>query len=133
MATDDPANGSATDPNAARDPRLDIPEVLRRPVEPSNYDPVYGDRAGRGSGKRGPRAGPGDFASVGKAWGVAGNFVFTIIAGALVGWLIDRWRGSLPVATLIGLGLGFATAFIRIIRQTQREEREEQARRRRNP
>ena len=65
---------------------------------------------------------------MGKAWGVALDFVFTIMAGMGLGWLVGRWQGHSPGWVLGGLALGFTIAFIRIIRATMREEREEQER-----
>src|SRR5262245_25824099 len=90
-----------------------IPEVLQRPT-PRPEPP------GR------PMAG---VAGMAKAWAIALDFVFTILAGAGIGWLIDRWRGSSPIGLLVGLVLGFVVAFWRIIRTTQRQEREEARRR----
>ena|SRR5215471_18226354 len=76
-----------------------------------------------------PESGSG-FAGMARAWAIALDFVFTILAGAGLGWLFDRWRGSGPVGLLVGLGLGFFLAFWRIIRTTQKQEREDAARRR---
>src|SRR5262245_45359227 len=106
---------------APPDPRLQIPEVLRTPVRQPDLDPVFGYKKARYQAS--------EMSSMGRAWAMAMDFVFTIIAGALLGWLFDYWRSSLPIGTLVGLGLGFVTAFIRIVRATQRQEREEKARR----
>src|SRR5262245_25030546 len=103
------------------DPRLQIPEVLRTPVRKPDLEPVFGDKK--------ERAEASEMSSMGRAWAMAMDFVFSILAGAGVGYLIDYWRNSLPIGTCVGLGLGFVTAFIRIIRATQRQEREEKARR----
>ena len=92
-----------------------IPEVLRR--EPPRPAP------------QAPPAMSG-VAGMAKAWAIALDFVFTILAGAALGWLFDRWRGSSPVGLLVGLVLGFIVAFWRIIRTTQRQERQEAARKR---
>jgi F0F1-type ATP synthase assembly protein I len=112
---------SAIPPEPPRDPRLEIPESLRTPIRKPDYDPVYGDKASR------PKT--DDLSNVGRGWAIALDFVFTILAGAGLGWLIDRWRHSLPLWTMVGLGLGFVTAFIRIVRATQREELKERQRR----
>lgn len=104
-----------------RDPRLEIPEILRRPVEPSNYDPVYGSQSSRPTTP--------ELAGAVKAWAIALDFVVTIIAGAGLGYLADRWLHTLPAGTLIGLALGFGAAFVRIVRATQRQERLERERR----
>lgn len=39
-----------------------------------------------------------------------------LAGGALIGWLIDRWLDSAPVALLVSLFLGIAVAFRNIIR-----------------
>lgn len=103
------------------DPSLEIPEVLQRPVRKPDFDPVYGDQASR---PQTPELG-----GAVKAWAIALDFVVTIITGAGLGWLADRWRNSLPLWTLVGLTFGFAAAFVRIVRATQRQERAEKARR----
>ncbi len=64
-------------------------------------------------------------AGMARAWAVALDFVFSVLAGAGLGWLFDRWRGTLPWGLLVGLVLGFIVAFWRIIRATQAQEREE--------
>ena len=66
-------------------------------------------------------------AGMGAAWGMAVDFVVTILAGLALGWLIDRWQGTSPWGILGGLCLGFVAAFVRIVRQTQRDERREAA------
>lgn len=50
-----------------------------------------------------------------------GNRVLTeliagIAGGALIGWLIDRWLDSSPLALLVTMVLGIAVAFRNIIR-----------------
>ena len=92
-----------------------IPAVLRdqpaRPAAPSNAD------AG--------------VAGMARAWAVALDFVFSILAGAGLGWGFDRWRGTTPWGLLVGLGLGFVIAFWRIVRTTQAQERQDAAGKRR--
>ena len=60
-----------------------------------------------------------------KAWGVALDFVFTVMAGGALGWGFDKWRGTAPNGVMVGLALGFVVAFIRIVRATLRQERED--------
>lgn len=109
---------------SGRDPRLEIPEVLRTPVRQSHFDPVTGSNGGK------KKKGEGvDATGMARAWATAMDFVFTIIAGAGLGLLVDWWQGTRPWGTLVGLGVGFVGAFIRIVRATQRQEREERERR----
>jgi ATP synthase protein I len=42
---------------------------------------------------------------------VTSEFVGTIVVGALIGWLIDRWLHSSPVALILFIGLGTAAGF----------------------
>ena len=88
-----------------------VPEALRD--GPSNPPPSAGS----------------DAAGMAKAWGVALDFVFNVLAGAALGWLFDRWRHTAPWGLLVGLGLGFITAFWRIVQATQRQEAAERRRR----
>lgn len=101
-------------------PPPDIPEVLKKPPRPAPAP---------------PEAGPSSLSGVGRAWGIAMDFIFTILAGAGLGWLIGRWQGHMPGWVLGGLALGFAAALVRIIRATQRQERleREAAQRQRKP
>jgi ATP synthase protein I len=96
------------DEENSQDPRLEIPEVLRKPIEPPK-DPDKGSAMSDG-------------VQMGRAWATALDFVFTILAGAILGWLFDKWRGTRPVGAGIGLGLGFVLAFYRIVRATQKQE-----------
>lgn len=67
---------------------------------------------------------PSGLAGIGKGWAMAFDFVGTILAAWLIGFGIDLWRKTSPWGSLIGLGVGFAYAIYRILKQTQREERE---------
>ncbi len=104
-------------PTDASDPRLAIPELLKRPA--------------RGHGPATKVQGEGlaaGLAGAGKAWAIAFEFITTVIGAGVLGWLVDRWRGSSPVGALVGLALGFGVAFVRIVRTTQAQERAERAR-----
>lgn len=67
----------------------------------------------------------------GRAWGVALNFVATIIAGLLVGWGLDHFAGTRPWGVLGGLAVGFVLAFVQIVRNTMKTEAKEKAERER--
>ncbi len=46
-------------------------------------------------------------------------------AGILLGWLIDKKLGTMPVATLIGSGCGLAAGVYDLLRILKREEERE--------
>jgi ATP synthase protein I len=121
----DPDDRFAPPPDAPRDPRLDIPDVLTKPVKKPDYDPTHGKKSAR------PASGD-DVRGMGRAWAIAMDFVFTIVAGALLGWGFDWWRGTKPWGVLGGLMVGFVAAFVVIVRQSAREDRLERERKQRN-
>ncbi len=82
-----------------------IPENLKRAAEGSQQ---------KSSGLSG----------IARGWAMALDFVGTVIASWLLGFLIDRWQKTQPWGSLIGLCFGFGYAIYRILRQTQQEERE---------
>jgi hypothetical protein len=100
-------------PTPESDPRLRIPEVLTKPTP----------------GVSKPADAPSGLIAFAKGWGVAFDFIGTILGGLVLGYGFDAWRGTSPAGVLIGLGIGFASALVRIIRRTLREE----ARSSRNP
>lgn len=104
----DPRDESREPPPPEIDPRLQIPEILRQPVRRPEPPPEP----------------PQSWGQMAAAWGVALDFVFTIIAGAALGWLIDRWLKSSPWGVLGGLALGFAAALVRIVKRTQTSTRD---------
>lgn len=63
--------------------------------------------------------------------GLATVGITLVVATALAtigGYFLDRWLGTKPVFTLIGLGVGIATGFrefFRAIRRWEKEERDE--------
>lgn len=91
-----------------------IPELLTTPVErPASMA---------------PKATSTPLSDMSRAWGVALDFIVTILGGLFIGWGIDKWQNTGPWGTVIGLGLGFTIALIRIIRRTLREDAEAQRR-----
>jgi F0F1-type ATP synthase assembly protein I len=96
-----------------------IPEILTRPVDHPTAAPRRQDSASAGVG------------GLGKAWGMAMDFVFTIIAAAGLGYLASLWLGHRSAWVLGGLGVGFVLAMMRIVRTTLRDEAREQAAKRR--
>ncbi len=53
------------------------------------------------------------------------TFVVATSGGAILGYFLDRWLGSSPWLTLIGLGLGIAAGFRELFRSIKAAEREE--------
>jgi F0F1-type ATP synthase assembly protein I len=88
-----------------------IPALLREPV------------ARPGAAPNGASERRTAFGELGKAWGVAMEFVFTIVGGLLIGVGADFVLKSSPRWALAGLALGFVYALWRIIRRTLEEER----------
>lgn len=104
-------------PPSADDPRLAIPEVLRTPIKHPSLEPKPAPAALSGLG------------DLGKALAIGLDFLFSIAAAGLVGYLLDRWQGWSPAGLLIGLGVGFAAATVRILQRLNREEAKSKARR----
>lgn len=48
--------------------------------------------------------------------GVGWEFVAALIVCIGLGWLIDRWLGSMPWGIIVGSVLGFAVGLYRLIR-----------------
>ncbi|MBU3684013.1 MAG: AtpZ/AtpI family protein [Phycisphaerales bacterium] len=66
-------------------------------------------------------------------WRMAGLGMQTsseVVAGALIGWAVDRWLGSSPTGLLIGGIAGIAVGLTTLIRGAMRANRELDAARR---
>ena len=68
-------------------------------------------------------AGPSPLLRAGRYVAVAWNFVGTILAGAVVGFLVDRWLGWAPVGVMAGTILGAAGGFVQLIHVLRRLDR----------
>jgi len=44
-------------------------------------------------------------------------------AGILVGWFLDKWLGTVPIAILIGSGLGLAAGVFELLQILKRVEK----------
>jgi ATP synthase protein I len=53
------------------------------------------------------------------------TFVVATAGATVGGYFLDRWLGSTPWLTLIGLGLGIAAGFRDLFRTLKRAEQEE--------
>ena len=47
-----------------------------------------------------------------------------ILAGLILGWLVDRWAGTAPLWLLIGAGMGLAVGMAQFIRSALKANRE---------
>ncbi|MCC6661122.1 MAG: AtpZ/AtpI family protein [Phycisphaerales bacterium] len=101
-------------PDPAHDPRTRIPDILREPPAARTTEPPTVAR---------------QFSEAGAAWGVAFNFIATVLGGVALGWLFDWWRGTGPWGVLVGLVGGFFAAAVQIIRYSLRQDRQAAARR----
>lgn len=106
-------------PIPGHDPSLEIPKELRTPIRQPE---LPGTPGAKGTGAR-------SIAGLGVGFAMALDFVGSILAGSLLGYLFDRWQGTSPTGVLIGLGIGFVGAMIRIVRTSQKAERAERKRR----
>ena len=68
-------------------------------------------------------ADPGPILRFGRSFALFWDFVGTVLAGALVGWLIDRQFDTEPYWTLGLLILGVVGGFIRLVRSLRRLDR----------
>ena len=56
----------------------------------------------------------GAASAVADGWVAGGSFFGSIMAGALLGWLADRWLGTDPWLVVAGIALGSVSAFVRM-------------------
>lgn len=115
--SDEPPSASEkrTTPPEADDPRLAIPEILRDAPKQTEAETDSKPKSG--------------FGETARAWGMGFELVSMTIGGFAVGWVIDRWQGTGPWGAIIGLGLGFILATVRLIRYTVKAEARERAER----
>jgi|GEM_PF-1395890 len=115
-ARDNPNNGQNTgvpQPPAGpapivdeHDPRLEIPEILRKPVEHPALNRPKPKMESLGLGE------------LGAALAMGIDFLATTAAGGAIGWGIDHWRNSSPYGLLVGVLVGFGFATVRIIQRS---------------
>jgi F0F1-type ATP synthase assembly protein I len=66
---------------------------------------------------------PGPILRFGRAFALFWDFVGTVLAGAVVGWFVDRWFDTEPYWTLGLLILGVVGGFVRLVSSLRRLER----------
>lgn len=99
-------------PTPSRDPRLEIPEVLRTPVKKPELPTTSAGRSGGNS-----------LGDVGIAIAIGIDFLGVLGAGALVGYFLGKWLGAAPIGLVSGVGLGFVWATFRIIKRLNAQDR----------
>jgi F0F1-type ATP synthase assembly protein I len=99
-----------------------LPELLTKPVRRPTQRNILG--MGEGPTALGRAT---QMASMGKAWGLATEFVASIIGSFLVGFGIDTYFNTTPIWTLSMIALGLTYAVWRIVRRTIEDERREKA------
>lgn len=68
-------------------------------------------------------AGEPGWRSVGELLSIGTTMVVATMIGLGGGYLADRWAGTGPWFTLVGLGLGIAAAFVSLFRAVKAAER----------
>ncbi len=100
-------------PPSSGDPRLKIPDVLTKPVLKPEMLKEYerNDSAAR-------RPGESDTAKQAAGWAIAMNFVWTVAAGGLLGWAVQKWAwpSAAPWPLLVGLITGILVGMGKFIR-----------------
>jgi ATP synthase protein I len=70
------------------------------------------------SGEKGTWKALGELSSIGI------TLVLATVIGLAGGYYADRWLGTKPWITLLGLGMGIAAGFVNLFRSVKRAERE---------
>lgn len=58
-----------------------------------------------------------------KLFRFSADFVSGVLAGALIGWVLDRFAGTRPWGLIVFLLLGFATGVYNLVKSAQRANR----------
>ena len=62
--------------------------------------------------------------ALGELSSIGMTLVLATVIGLVAGYYADRWLGTKPWLTLVGLGLGIAAGFVNLFRSVSRAERE---------
>jgi len=66
----------------------------------------------------------GTWKALGELSSIGITLVVATVIGLVGGYYADRWLGSKPWLTLLGLGMGIAAGFVNLFRSVRRAERE---------
>lgn len=71
-----------------------------------------------------PSGEKGTWRALGELSAIGMTLVVATVIGLAAGYYADRWLGTTPWLTLLGLGLGIAAGFVNLFRSVKRAERE---------
>lgn len=71
-----------------------------------------------------PGYAPTSMQLLGKVWSISLSFVLAAVAGALLGWLVDRYTNIRPVGVVVGVAVGLIAGGIRFVRDAKRADAE---------
>jgi len=71
---------------------------------------------GREDAAKATNRGSSNMSGLGQALRLSAEFISGILAGGILGWLIDYWLGSSPFGFIIGLLLGFGSGMLNMLR-----------------
>jgi ATP synthase protein I len=71
-----------------------------------------------------PTGDGGTWRALGELSTIGLTLVLATVIGLAGGYALDRWLGTKPWLTLIGLGLGIAAGFVNLFRAVNRAERD---------
>ncbi len=83
---------------------------LERKLEPGD-----GEREIMSDEERGRRG-----SALGKAMRLSTELVAGVFVGGFIGWLLDRWLGTLPLFLLVFLLLGIAAGLLNAVREARK-------------
>ena len=63
-------------------------------------------------------------ASLARLTGMGTEFLSAILAGGLIGWLLDRWQGWAPTGLIVGLIAGIVVGGVSFVRRALAANRE---------
>lgn len=66
----------------------------------------------------------GAWKALGELSSIGITLVLATVIGLVGGYYADRWLGTKPWLTLLGLGFGIAAGFVNLFRSVKRAERE---------
>jgi len=71
-----------------------------------------------------PTGAKGTWKALGELSSIGLTLVLATVIGLAGGYYGDRWLGTKPWLTLVGLGFGIAAGFVNLFRSVKRAERE---------